>query len=208
MSLDDEENPIGQPSEEVPRIEPDDKCRGKRSTRTDDGELIFQGYCRNPAGKGTDHFGEGRCKFHGGASTGAPKGNQNPLKHALNADEQHYYRNLGPDGKRFVETTERTIVERIQRNTREVDSLDRILARRIAIEIHIVARATDHVINESGLVDQGRSSSQQAALLDEIRERDRDICTMLRGLGAFDTEETQAIRRDRWRDWIEDENAG
>lgn len=26
------------------------------------------GICQNPAGKGTDHVGEGRCKFHGGAS--------------------------------------------------------------------------------------------------------------------------------------------
>lgn len=27
-----------------------------------------KGVCQNPAGKGTDHPGEGRCKFHGGAT--------------------------------------------------------------------------------------------------------------------------------------------
>ena len=39
--------------------------------------------CRKPAGWGTDHPGEGRCKFHGGCNTG-PKdnsGNKNAQKH-------------------------------------------------------------------------------------------------------------------------------
>lgn len=43
--------------------------------------------CRRPAGWGTDHVGEGRCKLHGGKSTGAPpekmKGNQNAKKHGF-----------------------------------------------------------------------------------------------------------------------------
>ena len=37
--------------------------------------------CQQKAGWGTDHVGTGRCKLHGGASTGAPKGNKNALKH-------------------------------------------------------------------------------------------------------------------------------
>ena len=32
------------------------------------------GSCRNKAGKGTDHVGKGRCKFHGGAT---------PMKHGI-----------------------------------------------------------------------------------------------------------------------------
>lgn len=35
--------------------------------------------CQLPAGWGTDHPGTGRCKFHGGCSTGAPKGNKNAV---------------------------------------------------------------------------------------------------------------------------------
>ena len=35
------------------------------------------GYCVLVAGSGTDHLGEGRCKFHGGASPGRP------IKHGL-----------------------------------------------------------------------------------------------------------------------------
>src|SRR5690606_39090034 len=39
--------------------------------------------CQLPAGWGTDHPGSGRCKLHGGASPGPPKGNRNAVKHGL-----------------------------------------------------------------------------------------------------------------------------
>lgn len=35
--------------------------------------------CQLPAGWGTDHTGEGKCKLHGGASSGAPEGNDNAV---------------------------------------------------------------------------------------------------------------------------------
>lgn len=47
---------------DVPRIPPDDKCRGITTAG---------GYCGRPAGWGTDHAGAGRCKLHGGS---APSG--------------------------------------------------------------------------------------------------------------------------------------
>ena len=37
--------------------------------------------CQQKAGWGTDHTGIGRCKLHGGKSTGAPKDNKNAFKH-------------------------------------------------------------------------------------------------------------------------------
>lgn len=37
--------------------------------------------CGLPAGWGTDHPGEGACKHHGGASSGAPEGNANAATH-------------------------------------------------------------------------------------------------------------------------------
>ena len=43
--------------------------------------------CKKPAGWGTDHSGTGRCKLHGGASTGpkpeSMRGNKNAEKHGL-----------------------------------------------------------------------------------------------------------------------------
>lgn len=41
--------------------------------------------CGHPAGWGTDND-SGPCKFHGGASTGAPKDNQNARKHGAFSD--------------------------------------------------------------------------------------------------------------------------
>lgn len=41
------------------------------------------GKCQYGAGHGTDHPGTGKCRLHGGASKGAPKGNKNALKHGI-----------------------------------------------------------------------------------------------------------------------------
>lgn len=41
--------------------------------------------CAKSAGWGTDHNGTGKCKLHGGASKGPPKGTQNALKHGIYA---------------------------------------------------------------------------------------------------------------------------
>lgn len=48
--------------------------------------------CRLPAGWGTDHTGEGRCKHHGGASDGAPEGNDNSVTHG--AFREHFRADL------------------------------------------------------------------------------------------------------------------
>ncbi len=64
--------------------------------------------CKNPAGWGTDHVGEGRCKLHGGCNTG-PKdntGNKNARKHGayeqiardqLDEDELEIFDNVDTD---------------------------------------------------------------------------------------------------------------
>ena len=39
--------------------------------------------CQHKAGHGTDHVGTGKCRLHGGASKGAPKGNKNAQKHGI-----------------------------------------------------------------------------------------------------------------------------
>ena len=48
-----------------PKKEPTDICNSRIGSTG--------GYCKNKAGMGTDHVGEGRCKLHGGLSTGRPK---------------------------------------------------------------------------------------------------------------------------------------
>lgn len=78
-----EEEYIGMPTEEVPRKPPGEDCNGKKVDKGPD-PTEFRGYCNNPAGKGTDHLGEGRCKNHAGASL---KGREHPnFKHGLFSD--------------------------------------------------------------------------------------------------------------------------
>ena len=59
--------------------------------------------CQQKAGWGTDHVGKGKCKLHGGASKGAPKGNKNSRKHGayetvirgkLSDEEKKVYDNI------------------------------------------------------------------------------------------------------------------
>ena len=49
-------------------------CGAKKRNGPNKGEP-----CRRPAGWGTNHPGTGRCKLHGGCSTGPPKGSKNHL---------------------------------------------------------------------------------------------------------------------------------
>lgn len=94
----DEEELVGEPLEDVPKISPDAKCRGRR-TEGPEGEKVFAGYCGARAGKETNHLGEGRCKFHGGNNSGengqgATEGNMNAVTHGAYAEENAYYQDV------------------------------------------------------------------------------------------------------------------
>lgn len=94
----DEDALLGQPLEDVPKIAPDEKCRG-RKTEGPKGEKVFAGYCGARAGKATAHLGEGRCKFHGGKNSGengqgAPEANTNAVTHGAYAECNSYYQNV------------------------------------------------------------------------------------------------------------------
>lgn len=80
-----------------------DKCNAHP---TQDG-----GYCGNKAGQGTDHVGEGRCKYHGGASTGpldreaqseALQGNTNGFIHGAYTDPASLLDALDESDRRWI----------------------------------------------------------------------------------------------------------
>lgn len=212
MSLEQEGQFIGEESHLVPKVDAGEHCNAKKVRRNDDGKLLFDGYCEQRAGHGTDHVGEGRCKYHGGCSTGAPKGNQNAQTHALTADPHHYHESLPAEEREYVRDVSATIEDRIRANTENVDYLDRIMARRIAIELHIVSKASDYVENVSGLTEtittEHGSREKKAALLSEIRQRDKDIIDMLKSLGVLDDPESQKANAvNKWRNWIDDNSS-
>lgn len=61
---------VGEPIEDVPKRGPGEYCNARKSS---DG--VFQGYCNSKAGAGTDHLGDGRCRWHGGTQ---PTGKDSP----------------------------------------------------------------------------------------------------------------------------------
>lgn len=189
MSLEQEDELIGCETDEVPTIEADEKCRARRTQRDDEGVYRFQGYCRARAGKGTDHLGSGRCKWHGGCSPGAPSGHQRAATHCLDADPWNYYQSLDPEEREYIDDLARTIESRIQKEGEDPDHLDQTIGRRIAIEFHIVSKASKWV-EEEGLVQSvgtgDGSYDRPQALLEEIRRRDKAIFEMLADAGALD----------------------
>ena len=208
--LEREEEFLGMASTEVPQAEAGEYCNAKKTERTEDGTCIFAGYCEAEAGKGTEHFGDGRCKHHGGAirdgGPGAPEGNQNAQTHALNADPNHYYESLEKDDRTFVDNTSEAILSRLQAGSGEIDDLDRKLAHRVAVKFHIVGKASDYVENESGLIDVAGDGNQdrEATLLDEIRKYDHSIIDDLETLGILEDPESQeADALSQWREFVE-----
>jgi hypothetical protein len=68
--------------------------------------------CGHPAGWGTDHD-DGPCKFHGGASSGAPENNTNAVTHGAYADCNTYYQEiLDQQLQQFVDDVFADYVER------------------------------------------------------------------------------------------------
>lgn len=61
---DDENDPGGIHPDNIPEREPDHYCNAKCTRTGDDGHLIFTGYCKARAGKGTINLGDGRCWLH------------------------------------------------------------------------------------------------------------------------------------------------
>lgn len=195
MSLEQEKQLIGKESNLVPTADSGEYCNGKKTKKKDNGMIVFTGYCNAEAGKWTDHVGEGRCKYHGGCSTGAPEGNQNRTTHGIYANPHYYHQSLDAKGKEFVRDISASIEDRIRSNTGRVDYVDRALARRIAIKLHIVSKASDYVENHSGLVEtitaKHSSRNTKAALLGEIRRYDDSIFSDLKRLGVLYDHETQ-----------------
>lgn len=228
MTIADEDEWIGEELHLVPKVDAGEKCNGKKKMKADGGvvrneenHVLFGGYCKAVAGKGTDHLHEGRCKNHGGSTPGAPAHNQNARKHGLTSDPHHYHENASPEVQQDIHDTTATILDRIRQGQgRDPDLLDRKLARRVAIKLDVVAEASKYVKDVSGLVQvvttEGGSHEEKAALLDEIRRYDNSIFQNLRELGVDpknlghtnDPQTKQADALDSWRQFVENGGGG
>ena len=199
MSLEREDDLIGERSESVPTVDPGYRCNGKRIDRDDDGVVRFVGYCSQRAGHGTDHVGEGRCKFHGG-NAGAPKGNRNGETHGLRSDPETYYESLSPEQRKKIERTTEAIVSRLRRKYDREDRIDHELAHRVAIKLDIVEQASVY-IEEKGLTEVIKSAhsarERKNTLLDQLRRYDKSIIDDLEKLGVFDDDPGGGV--EKWK---------
>lgn len=209
----DEESLVGEPASEVPLPEPDDHCNGRKLDKSVDvgnaDESAFRGYCDQPSGWGTDNP-DGRCKLHAGGSTGPGNTDitrSNGEKHGIDADPKRYAEDLPDTECDFVDSVAGNIIDRKQRMHGNIDYLDRVIARRIAIRMHIASKASEYVQDE-GLIEtiwtEDGQISMQNRLIDELRRYDKSIVEDLQSLGLLDDPESQkADAIDRWRDFIE-----
>lgn len=225
MKLDDvnEDELIGGPVEDAPTVDPGEHCNGRKIDKgnAEDGfhsletiEPTFAGYCNQPAGWGTPDR-EGRCKFHAGLSTG-PKTEEGLANireaqstHSLAADPFGYDTDLDPAEREFVQGFQGEIIERKKMMFGQVDFIDRVLAKRIAIRAHIAMKASEYVESE-GLIEtiwtEDGQISMQNRIMDELRRYDKTIVDDLRKLGLLqDPESKKAAAIDRWRQAMESE---
>lgn len=102
----------------------DDKCGATTRAGTP---------CQQKAGWGTDHVGEGRCKLHGGASTGAPKRNTNAVTtgefetiwfDTLDEREQQLFGRVKEDVLDLIKDDIKLIEIRIRRMMQRIQNAD------------------------------------------------------------------------------------
>lgn len=118
---------VGRPLEEVPKRDPGEDCNGRRWERRDeDNETVFVGYCKNRAGKGTDHVGEGRCKFHGGAADNTGESNGNYVHGG-------YSQLWGDDPSR---DPSEIVDELAAKHTESKEEIARLIAAELLVQMH------------------------------------------------------------------------
>lgn len=118
---------------------------GRCNATTRDG-----GYCALVEGYGTDSD-SGRCKYHGGASTGPPKGNNNAVKHGIYQQRSSYYEDLGAEEKAWVDSLVESMLEDAPFTKDNFHKFQ--MLREVAIDIHKARRSNDYIGEEGVIVE-------------------------------------------------------
>ena len=153
------------------------------------------GICRARAGRGTKHPGTGRCKHHGGASTGPvdQAGNKNALKtgrhesilvDVLEDDEQELFGQVNTDALAMIEEELRIITIRERR------MLKRIADLKAADGMTLVEESTEVIGAATTAPEERRFSDRH---LSEMATEEVDAAT-----GANDqAEQTTKVKQKR-----------
>lgn len=132
--------------------------------------------CKRPAGWGTEHPGNGRCKLHGGRSPGAPEGNKHAVTTGeyetiwldqLDEQERELYPRINPDAMAQLDEEIRltTIRER------------RMLARIRLLEPHDFT-VVERTVEQKQGVDAGSEDEDSTGSVDVITTRQIEHSTL------------------------------
>jgi len=166
--------------------------------------------CQLSAGWGTDHVGEGRCKFHGGAGgdvgdpggDGPPEGNQNARTHGLNATPEYLVEHLTESQEDDLVATFEGLVTRYERvHGHEADYAAKKRLRRISIEIlkqdladEWLAEQSEesgHLLMEQREAEDGRTYEVPNAVLEPMTALKRETRLALKDMGLLQDPDTQ-----------------
>lgn len=194
----------GKQKEDVPEIPPGRLCNARKFREENGG---FTDYCNCWSGQGVEDTSDGRCKNHGGSSPGAPENNGNAQTHALTADPKAYHERLEQEEQEWVYEMTEVICDRLRQQKGGLDPLDRTLARRVCIKLHIAAHASEYVADE-GMFERVWTEDGQMEvpnrLLEELRRFDSEIISELKSLGVLDDPESQkADALAEWKSYVE-----
>jgi len=183
----------------------DEPVEGRCNAQTRDG-----GYCSLVAGHGTDHTGDGRCKFHGGAG-GAPKGNQNAKKHGIYSQRSNYYNDLPAEQKAWVDSLVQSMMDDAPFDEDNFQKFQ--MVREIAIDMHKKRHANDYIAEE-GIIqenmvrdeDGNPVTDKNGELVTEAEENpvnmaydrlDRTMTRKMKELGILDDPDSAQAEADK-----------
>lgn len=195
---------VGTRYENVPKIPPDNFCNARLSRR-EDGRRVFDGFCREPT-SGT------RCKAHGRDTTG-PRTEEgkaitkyNGITHGRAVDPTQYMADIqDPDEQRFFELVNEELESAIERNTGELDFINRVLAMNAASMMCIALRSQDYAFSE-GLFETIFTSDGAVEVknrvLDDLRLYNKDLIRLLRDIGALESQDSNVDLTVEWTQYI------
>ena len=130
--------------------------------------------CKLKAGWGTDHLGEGRCKFHGGKSTGADPEKMKKNKNSVKTGEYEtlWYDTLDDNEKQKLEEMTTSILEQLDHEIKLTNiRIGRMMGRieNLKDKKEIVSRTTEQTfINGDGEEAGGNITEEKENTLDKI----------------------------------------
>lgn len=163
--------------------------------------------CGHPTGWGTESD-DGPCKFHGGASSGAPDTNQNARRHGLHSVPEYLADHLDQQHEDSLIATHEGLCTRYERlHGHEPDFAAKKRLRRISIAIikqdladeWLATEATDsgHLLMEQRETEAGATYEVPNAVLEPMTALKRETRLSLKDMGLLkdpDSEQADATR--------------